>query len=63
MFIDALVQYDPASELFNSNIRFNFIHHPLSDLYIVWNEQRFFTGAGIVPGRSLTVKLTHMVAF
>jgi len=63
MFIDALVQYDPATELFNSNIRFNFIHHPLSDLYIVWNEQRFFTGEEVAPGRSLTVKVTQMVAF
>ncbi len=63
MFIDALVQYDPSSELYNSNVRFNFIHHPLSDLYIVWNEQRFFTGDGIVPGRSLTLKATQMVSF
>jgi hypothetical protein len=63
MFIDALVQYDPASELFNSNVRFNFIHHPLSDVYIVWNEQRFFTGDPVKPGRSLTLKVTQMVAF
>jgi len=63
MFVDALVQYDPATRQYNSNVRFNFIHHPLSDLYVVWNEQRFFTGQDIVPGRSLTVKLTQMVAF
>jgi len=63
MFIDALLQYDPATKLFNSNVRFNFIHHPLSDLFIVWNEQRFMTDENISPGRSLTVKLTQMVAF
>jgi len=63
MFVDALVQYDPATEQFNSNVRFNFIHHPLSDLYVVWNEQRFFTGEELAPGRSLTVKVTQMVAF
>jgi hypothetical protein len=63
MFVDALVQYDPATEQFNSNVRFNFIHHPLSDLYIVWNEQRFFTGEAVPPGRSLTLKVTQMVAF
>jgi len=63
MFIDALVQYDPATDLFNSNVRFNFIHHPLSDIYIVWNEQRFFTGDDVIPGRSLTLKVTQMVAF
>jgi len=63
MFVDALVQYDPATRLLNSNVRFNLIHHPLSDLFVVWNEQRFATGEGIPPGRSLTVKLTQMVAF
>ena len=63
MFVDALIQYDPVTKLLNSNVRFNLIHHPLSDLFIVWNEQRFETGEGIVPGRSLTIKLTQMVAF
>jgi len=63
MFIDALVQYDPARKLLNSNVRFNLIHSPLSDLFVVWNEQRFETGEGIRPGRSLTIKLTQMVAF
>jgi hypothetical protein len=63
MFVDALVQYDPATKLLNSNVRFNLIHSPLSDLFIVWNEQRFETGEGIRPGRSLTVKLTKMLAF
>jgi hypothetical protein len=63
MFVDALVQYDPGSEQINSNIRFNLIHHPLSDLFIVFNEQRFNTGEPIPPGRSFTVKVTQMVAF
>jgi hypothetical protein len=62
MFVDALVQYDPATDLFNSNIRFNLIHHPLSDLFVVWNEQRVVTGDGIPPGRSLTLKLTYMLS-
>ncbi|SVB54373.1 uncharacterized protein METZ01_LOCUS207227, partial [marine metagenome] len=63
MFADVLVQWDPARKLFNCNVRFNLIHHPLSDLFIVWNEQRFETGEGIVPGRSVTIKLTQMLAF
>ncbi|NNF29722.1 MAG: carbohydrate binding family 9 domain-containing protein [Gemmatimonadetes bacterium] len=63
MFVDALVQYDPASKLLNSNVRLNLIHHPLSDLFLVWNEQRFETGEGIRPGRSLTLKVTQMLAF
>jgi hypothetical protein len=61
--VDALVQYDPGSEKINSNIRFNLIHHPLSDLFIVFNEQRFNTGEPIPPGRSFTIKATQMVAF
>jgi hypothetical protein len=63
MFVDALVQYDPNSKLVNANVRFNLIHSPLSDLFLVWNEQRFETGEGIQPGRSLTVKITKMLAF
>ncbi len=63
MFMDVLVQYDPATKLLNSNVRFNLIHHALSDLFLVWNEQRFETGEGIRPGRSLTLKVTQMVAF
>ncbi len=63
MFVDALLQYDPESTLFNANVRFNFIHHPLSDLFVVYNEQRFSTGQAIHPGRSLTIKITQMVSF
>ncbi|MBI3981532.1 MAG: carbohydrate binding family 9 domain-containing protein [Gemmatimonadetes bacterium] len=63
MFVDALTQYDPEQRLFNANVRFDLIHHPLSDLFIVFNEQRFMTDEGIAPGRSLIIKLTHMMAF
>ncbi len=63
MFVDALIQFDPARNLFNSNIRFNLIHAPLSDLFIVWNEQRVTMGDGTPPGRSLTIKLTRMLSF
>ncbi len=63
MFVDALAQYDADRELFNANVRFNLIHHPLSDLFIVYNEQRF-TSAGVpVPGRSVIVKVTQMLAY
>jgi hypothetical protein len=63
MFVDALGQYDPQQKLFNANVRFNLIHHPMSDLFIVLNEQRFMTDDGVAPGRSLIVKVTQMVAF
>lgn len=63
MFVDALSQYDPGSKLFNSNVRFNLIHHPLSDLFIVYNDQRFLEDGSEIPGRSLTLKFTQMFAF
>jgi hypothetical protein len=63
MFVDALVQVDPGLEQVNTNIRFNLIHHPLSDLFLVYNEQRFTTGDGGPPGRGFIVKVTQMVAF
>lgn len=63
MFIDALSQYDPSSKQMNTNVRFNIIHHPLSDLFVVYNDQRFLTTDGPVAGRSLIVKFTQMMAF
>lgn len=63
-FLDSLVQYDAARGLFNANIRFNIMHRPLSDLFIVYNEQRFTTPADPIPvGRGLIVKFTRMFAF
>ena len=61
MFLDALTQYDPVLHQFNANVRFNVIHHPLSDLFIVYDEQRFTTpDQRLAPGRSLVVKFTQM---
>jgi hypothetical protein len=59
MFLNAFVQYNGEADAWLSNIRFNFIHRPLSDIYVVWNETR-------APGdtqRALMLKYTHMVAF
>jgi hypothetical protein len=63
MFIDALSQYDEATHLFNANVRFNLFHHPLSDLFIVYNDQRILTPDSPVPGRALIIKFTQMMAF
>lgn len=64
MFLDGLVQYDPRQDLMNANLRFNLIHRPLSDLFIVFNEQRFFDPAEpLAPGRSVILKYTQMFAF
>jgi Domain of unknown function (DUF5916)/Carbohydrate family 9 binding domain-like len=63
MFLDSLIQYDQDRDRFNANVRFNFIHHPLSDLFVVYNEQQFRNAPGILPGRSVIVKVTRMMAF
>ena len=62
MFLSALVQYNNDQKQVSSNIRFNFIHHPLSDLFLVLNEQRDVSGARRTD-RGVSVKYTHMLPF
>jgi hypothetical protein len=42
-------------------VRFDFIHHPLSDLFVVYNETRPAGSATAVSVR--VVKLTHLLSF
>jgi hypothetical protein len=63
MFLDSLIQYSRDQGQLNANVRFNFIHHPLSDLFIVYNEQRLTTAEALPTGRGLIVKFTQMLAF
>ena len=59
MFLNAFVQYSGEADTWLSNIRFNLIHRPLSDIYVVWNETR-------LPGdtrRALLLKYSHLIAF
>jgi hypothetical protein len=62
MFLDALVQYRNDLKQFSSNVRFNLIHHPLSDFFIVLNEQHFTDGR-VAGGRGVVVKYTHLFSF
>lgn len=61
-FLDALAQYDPRQRVFNANVRLNVIHHPLSDLFIVLNEQRISTPGAPASGFGVIVKLTQMMS-
>jgi hypothetical protein len=63
MFVDALAQYDRTTEQLNANVRFNLIHRPLSDLFVVYNDQRFLTADAPVAGRSVALKFTQMLSF
>jgi hypothetical protein len=61
-FLDTLLQYNTDLKQFSANVRFDLIHRPLSDLFVVYNEQQV-TERDITSGRGLIVKYTHMLAF
>jgi uncharacterized protein DUF5916/cellulose/xylan binding protein with CBM9 domain len=58
----AWVQYNDATEEMITNFRLNFIHSPLSDLFVVFSERRDTNGGGVLD-RRLTTKLTKLFAF
>ena len=62
MFLDALLQYRTDVNQFSANVRFNLIHHPLSDLFVVYNESQF-TDLTQPAGRGVIVKYTQMFSF
>jgi hypothetical protein len=63
-FLDTLLQYNTDLRQMSANIRFDLIHRPLSDLFVVYNEQRLTDEPTPVnTGRGLIVKYTHMLAF
>jgi hypothetical protein len=63
-FLDTLLQYNTDLKQFSANVRFDVIHRPLSDLFVVYNEQQLTSPPSPVnPGRGLIVKYTHMLAF
>jgi hypothetical protein len=62
MFVNALVQYNTDAQQWSSNVRFNIIHHPLSDFFLVYNE-RHDTLTNEMQNRALIAKLTYMLAF
>jgi len=62
VFLNALLQYSTDSHQLSSNIRFNVIHRPLSDIFFVYNEHRD-EHTGLLQDRSLIAKMTYMVAF
>ena len=60
IFLSALVQYNSDLDQISTNLRFNLIHRPLSDIFVVYNEQRDTFGSDEV-NKSLTFKYTHML--
>jgi hypothetical protein len=64
MTIRSLTQYNSATHEISNNIRYNFIHRPGSDLYIVYNELRQ-TGLPLdvfaQKDRQLVLKLNYLL--
>lgn len=67
-FANGLIQYDNVSETLQANIRFDWIHTPGSDLFVVFNTG-YFQGDLMDPrdtrwmNRAGVVKLTYLKAF
>ena len=76
-FLMGFVQYNQATRELVGNVRFNFIHAPLSDVFLVWTERRSLLsdeevartrpddllGWSPLRQRGLTLKVTRLVAF
>ena len=61
-FLDTFIQYNSEAENVTSNLRFNLIHHALSDLFLVYTEERPTSGETRTD-RVISVKYTHLVGF
>jgi len=63
-FLDTLLQYNTDLKQVSANVRFDLIHRPLSDLFVVYNVQQLTDPPTPVnTGRGIIVKYTHMLAF
>jgi hypothetical protein len=62
LFLSSYLQYNTASEEVVTNIRLNFIHSPLSDVFFVFSERRD-VDAGVVLERGITLKATKLLSF
>jgi hypothetical protein len=62
LFVSAFVQYNAASAEAVSNVRLNFIHSPLSDLFLVVSERRNVEEHCLLE-RSLALKVTKLLSF
>ena len=59
MFLNAFIQYNGRDDVWLTNVRFNLIHRPLSDIYVVWNDAR----GDAIRNSGLILKYTHSLAF
>ncbi len=62
VFLNALVQFNTDTRQWTSNVRFNIIHRPLSDIFLVYNDRRMERTGDLVD-RSVIAKMTYLLAF
>lgn len=62
LLASAFVQYVELADERVANFRVNYIHAPLSDIFLVFTERRAM-GANALTERVLTLKVTKLLAF
>jgi hypothetical protein len=62
LFGSAFVQYNGASDEFVTNLRVNFIHAPLSDVFFVYIERRIAASWALLD-RQVALKVTKLFQF
>ena len=62
LFASAFVQYNAAEEQFVTNVRFNYLYSPLSDIFLVYTERRDLD-AGRTVERVLAAKVSKSIGF
>jgi hypothetical protein len=61
-FFNAFLQYNSTTREVSTNIRFNIMYKPLSDVYIVYNDRRN-TAIGEPLERAFVVNVTRLLTF
>ncbi|MYH11179.1 MAG: carbohydrate binding family 9 domain-containing protein [Gemmatimonadales bacterium] len=62
VFASAFVQYNAAEDQFVTNVRFNYLYSPLSDIFLVYTERRDLA-AGMTVERVLAAKVSRSIGF
>ena len=62
LFASAFVQYNAAEDQFVTNVRFNYLYSPLSDIFLVYTERRDLD-AGMAVERVFAAKVSKSIGF
>jgi hypothetical protein len=62
LFLDTFIQYNNERDEVTSNVRFNWIHRPLSDLFLVYTEERATRGP-VPVDHVISIKYTRLFSF